>query len=281
MNALEIRHLGKRYDDFILSDINLELPAGCIMGFIGENGAGKTTTINLILDLIRRDAGEIFVLGRDNRRDFAAVKEHVGVVLDESCFPEALSAQAINGILKHGYRTWDQGRFLSMCKRFSLPPGKSIKEYSRGMKMKIGIAAALCHDTKLLIMDEATSGLDPIVRDEILDMLLAFIQDETHTVFMSSHIISDLEKISDYIAFIHRGKLLFCEEKDALRDRYAIVKCAADAFSRIDPNAVMGKRSGAFGVEALVLRERIPDGLTVEKASIEDIMVYMARGARQ
>ncbi len=281
MNALNIKNLSKRYDDFALQDVTFSLPAGCIMGFIGENGAGKSTTINLILDLIEPDTGEIFVLEHSNRKDFAAVKEHVGVVLDESCFPEALSAQAINGILKRIFQTWDEQRFFALCVHFFLPEGKPIKEYSRGMKMKLSIAAALSHDTRLLIMDEATSGLDPIVRDEILDMLLEFIQDETHSVFMSSHIISDLEKISDYIAFIHKGKLLFCEEKDMLRAKYGIVKCSPTAFSALDKCSIKGQRHSAFGVEALVLKDQIPSSFTVEPASIEDIMVYMAKEARQ
>ncbi len=183
--------------------------------------------------------------------------------------------------MKRIYKTWDETRYFNLCDRFALPKSKAVKDYSRGMKMKLCIAAALSHDTRLLIMDEATSGLDPIVRDEILDMLLEFIQDETHAVFISSHIISDLEKISDYIAFIHQGRLLFCEEIDVLLDKYAIVKCAAKVFSRIEPKAVLGKRSGVFGVEALVLRECIPSGFAVEKASIEDIMVYIVKGIRQ
>jgi len=280
-NALEIRNLSKSYGDFVLQDINLTLPSGCIMGFIGENGAGKTTTIRLILDLIRRDSGEIFLLGRDNRSDFSPVLEHVGVVFDESCFPEALSAGSVNGVMKHIYRTWDEQKYQDLCGRFSLPMKKSVKEYSRGMKMKLGFAVALSHDARLLILDEATSGLDPIARDEILDLLLDFIQDETHSVFISSHIISDLEKISDYIAFIHRGKLLFCEEKDALRSKYALIRCSAEELDNLGPGAVVGQRRGAFGAEALVIRDKIPQGLATEPAGVEDIMVYMVKESRK
>ncbi len=278
MDALSIKHLHKRYDDFSLQDVSFTLPSGCIMGFIGENGAGKTTTIKLILDLIHRDSGEIEVLSQSNQKNFESVKGHIGVVLDESCFPEALNALAINSIMKSIYKTWDEQRFFALCKRFSLPNQKPVKDYSRGMKMKIGIAAALSHNAKLLILDEATSGLDPIVRDEILDLLLDFIQDETHAVFLSSHILSDLEKICDYIAFIHQGKLLFCEEKDVLRDTYGIVKGSIDAISQLSESTV-AKRQNAFGAEALVRRSRVPKDYAVEPASLEDIMVFMAKEA--
>ena len=279
MNALDIRHLNKKYDDFSLQDLSLALPSGCIMGFIGENGAGKTTTIKLVLDLVQRDSGEIDVLGQSNQEDFESVKEHIGVVLDETCFPEVLHSNAINSILKSIYKTWDEKRFSCLCRRFSLPERKPIKDYSRGMKMKIAIAAALSHDTKLLILDEATSGLDPIVRDEILDMLLDFIQDESHSVFMSSHILSDLEKICDYIAFLHKGKLVFCEEKDKLRDAFGILKCTGDALAQLPKGSVVGQRRGSFGAEALVRRSIVPKSYALEPATLEDIMVFMAKEA--
>lgn len=274
MNGLEIRNLSKTYDGFSLENLNITLPSGCIMGFIGENGAGKSTTIKLILDLISRDTGEIKVLGKDLRNAGKDIKEHIGVVLDESCFPENLSQQEINKIMKNIYRTWDESKFNKYMQQFSLPLKKPIKDYSRGMKMKLSIAVALAHDSKILLLDEATSGLDPIVRDEILDVFLEFIQDERNSIFISSHIISDLEKICDYITFIHKGKLVFSEPKDDLMDSYGVLKCSEEEFKAIDTTAVKGYRKHKFGVEALVYRNKVKDSLLIEKASIEDIMLF-------
>jgi len=277
MNALEITNLNKSYKDFTLQNINITLAKGCIIGFIGENGAGKSTTIKLILDLIGRDSGDIKVLGQDNRTAEAWKKEHIGVVLDEACFPEGLHAKDVNLIMKSMYKTWDEQKFAALLSKFSLPKDKIVKDYSKGMKMKLNIAVALSHDSKLLILDEATSGLDPIVRDEILDVFLDFIQEEDHSIFMSSHITSDLEKICDYIAFIHKGRLLFCEEKDVLLSNYGILKCSQDELRAIAPDAVKGKRQSAFGVEALVLRDKVKGDYLIDPASIEEIMVYMAK----
>lgn len=273
-NAIEIRDLTKRYPDFTLNKVNITLPSGCIMGFIGENGAGKSTTIKLILNLIHRGSGQISVLGTDIDKMDASLKEHIGVVLDESYFPDNLSASNINTILKSVYKTWDEQRFAGYLQRFSLPEKKAVKDYSRGMKMKLAIAVALSHDSKLLILDEATSGLDPIVRDEILDVFLDFIQDETHSIFISSHIVSDLEKICDYITFIHRGSIQFSEPKDELLAKYGILKCRQEDFDKLNKQAVIGYRQNHFGVEALVYKQKIGSQLLVEPASIENIMLY-------
>lgn len=272
--ALQMKDVTKRYDGFVLDNMDITLPNGCIMGLIGENGAGKSTTIKLILDLIRRDGGTITVLGRDNKKDPKSLKENMGVVMDESCFPENLAVRDVNTIMKNIYRTWDEHVFRSYAGRFSLPDGKTVREYSRGMKMKLAIAVALSHDSRLLILDEATSGLDPVVRDEILDVFLDFIQDERHSIFMSSHILSDLEKICDYITFIHRGKLVFSQAKDDLIESYGLLKCSPSEFQAIDKTAVKGYRKSDFGVEALVLRSRVSGKYVVDRASIEDIMLY-------
>lgn len=280
-NALEIQNLTKKYDDFTLDGVNITLPSGCIMGFIGENGAGKSTTIKLILDLIRRDEGEILVLGSDIRSGERHLMEQIGVVMDESSFPENLNIKNVGQIMKSCYKTWDENIFAQYIQKFSLPDKKSIKEYSRGMKMKLSIAVALSHDSKLLILDEATSGLDPIVRDEILDVFLEFIQDEGHSIFLSSHIISDLEKICDYITFIHRGKIIFSETKDDLRDQYVIVRCSEPEYRSLDPAAVIGVRKNSFGVEALAIRNRIPAGLATDSASIEEIMLYFVKERKE
>lgn len=272
--ALTLNGVTKKYEDFTLDSIDIILPAGCIMGIIGENGAGKSTTIKLILDLIRRDSGTITVLRQDNKKGLEPVKENIGVVLDESCFPDNLNIKDINLIMKNIYATWDEGVFHSYCKRFSLPERKMIKDYSRGMKMKLAITVALSHDSKLLILDEATSGLDPIVRDEILEVFRDFLQDETHSIFMSSHIVTDLEKVCDYITFIHRGKIVFSQTTDSLVEDYGILKCSLSDFEKLDNSFVKGYRKSSFGVEALVLKKQVPGNHVVERATIEDIMLF-------
>ncbi len=276
-SAFKITNLSKSYKDFKLDNVNIELPKGCIMGFIGENGAGKSTTIKLILDLIHRDNGNITVLGKDNKKELNLVKENIGVVMDECFFPENITAKDINLIMKNIYKTWDEKKFNNLLNYFTLPEKKIIKEYSRGMKMKLSIAVALSHDSKLLILDEATSGLDPIIRDEILDVFLEFIQDEEHSIFVSSHIISDLEKICDYITFIHKGKIIFSEAKDSLLESYGILKCSSDEFKNIDKSTIKGSRKNSFGIEALVLKNRLKGKYIIDKASIEDIMLFYVK----
>ncbi len=206
-NALELSHITKDYGSFRLDDISFSLPGGAILGLIGENGAGKTTTIKCILNLIHRDAGEIRVLGQDNLAQERAIKEDLGVVLDESVFHDSLRPRDVDRIMARLYKGWDSALFARYCGKFSLPNEKTIKEFSKGMKMKLSIAAALAHRPRLLILDEATSGLDPVAREEILDEFLDFIQDEEHSVLLSSHITSDLEKCADYIVYLHRGEL--------------------------------------------------------------------------
>ncbi|MGI5891523.1 MAG: ABC transporter ATP-binding protein [Bacillota bacterium] len=271
--ALKLQNVCKSYPDFSLSDINITLPQGSIMGFIGANGAGKSTTIKLILDLIRRDSGQITVLGHDNRRNFIAIKEQIGVVMDETCFPESLCAKNIHSIMKNIYKNWQGEKFAGLLQRFSLPPEKVIKEYSRGMKMKLALAAALSHNARLLILDEATSGLDPMVREEILEVFMDFIKDERHSIFISSHILSDLEKICDRITFIHEGKIIFSQPKQQLLADYGLLKCSADQFADIDKSAVKAYRSNRFGIEALVYKQKMA-GDNIADASIEDIMLY-------
>ncbi|MDO4324138.1 MAG: ABC transporter ATP-binding protein [Lachnospiraceae bacterium] len=272
--ALETKNLTKTYPGFTLDHINLELPSGCIMGLIGENGAGKSTTIRLLLDLAKRDNGEIRVLGETLTTENRKLKEQIGVVMDECNFPECMKLKEIGRMMKLCYETWDQRRFEGLKRQFGLPEEKCVKDFSRGMKMKLSIAAALSHDSRLLILDEATSGLDPVVRDEILDIFLDFIQDEGHSIFISSHILSDLEKICDYITFLHEGRVVFSEEKSGLLEKYVIVKCSAQELSCLEPEAVIGVRRNSFGAEALVLRERVPGGYVQDPASIEDIMLY-------
>lgn len=276
-NALEIKNLTKTFDDFTLDNVSLTLPEGCIMGFIGENGAGKSTTIKLVLDLLHRDSGDISVLGRDIRKSGTDLREEIGVVMDESNFPVNLTLSNINSIMKYCYKTWNSKKFLSLAQQFDLPDKKAVKDYSRGMKMKLSIAVALSHGSRLLILDEATSGLDPIVRDEILDVFLEFIQDEKNSIFISSHIISDLEKICDYITFVHKGKIIFSETKEDLLEKYVLVKCTKDQYETIDKNAVVGVRKNSFGVEALMERSACSRGLVCDQPTIEDIMLYFVK----
>ena len=276
-NAIEIKHLKKTYDGFSLRDVDITLPSGYIMGFIGENGAGKTTTIKAMMGLIRPDSGEIKLLGRSVSDDDRELRENIGLVTEDYGMPAEADAADIGCIMNGIYRTWDSGRFSGYMERFGLPARKKIKDYSKGMKVKLSIAVALSHDSKLLVMDEATSGLDPAARDDVLDILRDFIQDESHSVFISSHILSDLEKVCDYITFIHRGRIVFSSEKDALMEKYGIVRCSREDFESLERNAVVAVRETGFGVEALVEKEMVNPALITDNAAIEDIMVMIIK----
>ena len=279
MNALEIKNLTKHYGDFTLDNLNLTLPSGCIMGLIGENGAGKSTTIKLILDMIRRDEGTITLLGRDNRENITLTKQDIGVVLDEVGIPACLSAVQVGKVMARTFTRWDKELYADYLKKLNLPEKRPFKEYSKGMKMKLGIAVALSHHPKLLILDEATSGLDPVVRDEVVEMFSEFTRDEDHAVLISSHIVSDLEKICDYIAFLHQGKLMLCEEKDRLLEEYGLIHCSREQLSELDQAAVKGVKTSPYGVEALVRRDGVPADLPVSPVSIEELFIFMVKEA--
>ena len=281
-NVIEIRGLCKHYRDFSLDHLDLDLPAGCVLGLVGENGAGKSTTIRLIMDALERDGGTVSVLGVDNKSPaFMDVKQDVGVVLDETCVPEVINARQLGKIMAGTYKNWDQAAYEGWIERFRLPADKKVKDYSRGMTMKLGIAAALSHHPRLLLLDEATGGLDPMVREELLEVFADFAAEEGHAVLLSSHIVSDLERICDYIAFLHKGKLALCEEKDVLLDKYGILKCSREQLANIPEEAVHGKRVGTYGVEALVEREFMPRDAVVDRANLEDIILYMVKGERK
>ena len=284
-NAIEIRGLCKSFGDFALDHIDLTLPGGSIMGLIGENGAGKTTTIKCILNLIRRDAGEISIWGRDNLREERAAKAGVGVVLDECFFHDSLRPRDLDRVLGPVFPDWDRGLYGDYLDKFRLPANKLIREFSRGMKMKLSLAAALAHRPRLLILDEATAGLDPVVRDEILDEFLAFIQDEDHAILISSHITSDLEKAADYITYLHQGKVVLSEAKDVILDSYGRAAGAAEQFARVDPADLVRVRRGSFGWEGLVADraafQRKYRDLLVEKTTLEDIMLFIGKGEVQ
>lgn len=277
MNALEIRGLKKSYGDFSLDVGELILPAGCIMGLVGENGAGKSTTIRLIMGMIRSEGGTVTILGRDDREGFRLTKEDVGVVLDEVGIP-ALTAAQTGKVMARAYKNWDQAVFDGLVRRLDIPTDKSFSEMSRGNKMKLGIAVALSHHARLLILDEATNGLDPVVRDEVLELLNDFTRDEENAVLISSHIVSDLEKICDYIAFLHKGRILLCEEKDVLSGAYGLMRCPAERLGELDPAAILTRRVTSYGAEAIVRRDGVPAGTELGPISIEDIFVGMVKG---
>ena len=275
-NALEIKNLSKDYGDFVLEDISLSLPKGTIMGFIGENGAGKSTTIKCILDLIKKDTGEIKLLGNSTPLS-SKEKENIGVVLDADNLPDYVTIVDLNLIMKNIFTQWNSQIYFNYVKKFHLPEKKKVSDFSRGMKMKLAIAIALSHDAKLLILDEATSGLDPIVRDEILDIFLEFIQDEEHSILVSSHITSDLERIADYITYIHEGKIVFCEPKDYLLENYVKVQFTDVQFENFDKTRIIGKRKGRFSIDALVTNGNDLHDYVTEKPTIEEIMLYFGK----
>ncbi|MBQ3102938.1 MAG: ABC transporter ATP-binding protein [Oscillospiraceae bacterium] len=279
MNALELKNLTKSFPDFTLSDLNLTVPSGCILGLIGENGAGKSTTIKLILGMLKADSGSITILGSDSAQN-SQLKEEIGVVLDEPGFPECVTPREVGKIMRGIYRSWDEKEYAALLKRFALPEKKKYKDFSRGMKMKLAIAVALSHHPKLLILDEATNGLDPVVRDEVVEMFSEFTRDENHSVLISSHIVSDLEKICDYIAFLHEGRLLIFEEKDILRESYGLLHCTAQELNTVAPAAIVGVRTSPYGVEAIVRRSAVSADIPLSPVSIEDLFICMSKEAR-
>ncbi len=277
MNAIEVKDLTKSYSGFKLDKISFTLPSGCIMGLVGENGAGKSTTIKLILNMIKKDGGEVKILGKDNSDNIKITKEDVGVVLDEVGIPELLNAKQVGKIMKNTFRNWNEKDYGENLTRLSVPFDKPFKDFSRGMKMKLGIAIALSHNAKLLILDEATSGLDPVVRDEVLDIFNEFTRDENHSILISSHIVSDLEKLCDYIAFLHKGKLLLFEEKDVLLAEYGVIHCTEKQLRELTPSSVIHKKISPYGIEAIVKRGKIPNSMSVSPISIEELFVQMAK----
>lgn len=278
--ALELKEVSKHYDDFTLDKISFTVPQGSIVGLIGENGAGKSTTINAILGLIKKDHGTITMLGKS---DIDAVcKDNLGVVFDGNNYPDVLTPRQLGNVFENIYGTWDKKKYMELLDKFKLPLNKKIKDFSKGMKMKYSISVAFSHYSKLLILDEATSGLDPIMRDEILDMFLDFIQDEEHSILVSSHITSDLEKVADYIVFIHDGKIVFQKPKDELLENYGIIKCGAKLFEEMDKKEIIAYRKQDYEWQVLVnnrqsAQKKYPNAMIVP-ASIDEIMLMYVKG---
>ena len=283
MNAIELSHVTKHFPGFTLQDLSLTVPSGTICGLVGENGAGKSTTIRLLMGALRPDSGTCTVRGADSASpEFLSLKEDIGVVLDEAYFPESLNALQVGGVMAKTYRRWDGKQYQNYLTRFGLPEKKPFKDFSRGMKMKLAIAVALSHSPRLLVLDEATAGLDPIVRDEVLEIFNEFTREEDHSILISSHILSDLEKLCDYIAFLHQGRLLFCDEKDRLLEEYGIFVGTADQVNSLQDGAVVARENSSFGgVRCLVKRALVPAGWALERPTVEDIVLFLVKGAKE
>ena len=281
MNVIEINGLMKKYPGFTLGPLNLKVPQGTIVGFVGENGAGKSTTLRLILSLAHPDAGTIDLLGQPTGMGNPQVHERVGVVFDDISLPDSFTVKNAGELGKRLYKSWESETYASYQQRFDLASSKRVGDLSRGMRMKLGLAMALSHAADLLIFDEATSGLDPVIRDEVLDIMLEFIEDPTHSILFSSHIVSDIEKAADYVAFIREGKLKFMEQKDELLDSWRIAALTNEQANQLDSAQVLGRRRHDFGQEVIVRPGAVPAGVQATRPTIEDIMVYTIKGEDQ
>lgn len=284
-NIIEIKNLKKRYDDkFGLGEIDITIPKGVIVGLIGENGAGKTTLIKSMLNIVKIDSGEIKIFEKDYKKDEKEIKEDIGVVLDNMFFPELLNAKDINNTMKDIYKNWDSKLYFSYLKDFNLPDDKSLKSMSKGMRKKLEIATALAHKPKLLILDEPTSGLDPVVRSEVLDIFQKFIEDEEHSIVLSTHITSDLEHIADEIIFIDNGKKVLQNSRDKIIDNFGVLKCDIDYFSKIDKQDIIAYKKTKYTYEILVNNKeqmsRKYDECVIDKITLEELMVLIIKGEK-
>ena len=285
-NILEVEKLCKSFSnsDSALDNVSFSIPYGSIMGFVGENGAGKTTTISCILNTMVQDSGTIRLFGKELSDDDTEVREKIGVVYDGDNFPAYWTAEQLSDVMQGLYKNWDDGLFQTYLEKFQLQPKKKIKHYSRGMTMKLAVAAALSHHPQLLILDEATSGLDPVMRDDMLDVFLDFVQDENHSILLASHITSDLEKIADYITLIHHGKLIMTVSKNDLAYNYAVMRCKESQFRQLDPNDILAYRKRDFQTDVLVANgkeaERKYHGCMVDHVSVDEMMLLLVKGTR-
>lgn len=284
-NIIEIKNLVKKYDNrFTLGSIDLEIPNGVIVGLIGENGAGKTTLIKSILNILKIDEGNIKIFNKNFNKEENTIKEDIGVVLDNMFFPEILTPKDINIVMKDIYKKWDEELFKKYLNDFGLNINKQIKTMSKGMRKKLEIATSLSHHPKILILDEPTSGLDPVVRNEVLDIFLDFIQDEEHTILLSTHITSDLEHIADKIIFINKGKILLDKNRDDLLDNYGILKCDIDSFDTISKEDIIVYKKNKYNYEILVdniskIKKKYKNFI-VDKITLEELMVLMIKGVK-
>lgn len=278
MNAIEIKDVNKTLGQFSMKDINLNLPTGCIMGLVGKNGAGKTTLIKLILGIAKADSGTITVLGCDNRKHFKYTKQYIGYVPDSGIFDENYTLIKINKLMGGIYREWNESLFLEYAKKFHLSLDQKIKEFSKGMKAKLSIMTAICHGAKLLIMDEPTTGLDPVARDEIVNILFEFTREEDCSVLISSHIVSDLEKLCDYICLIDNGQIQFIEEKDEILEKYVLCNCTTEQYNDIPKEAVISVENTNYSLKLILDKSKLNGiGLETEKTTLEDVLIHMIK----
>ncbi len=278
MNAIEIKNLSKSYKNFTLQNISFDVPKGTIVGLVGENGAGKSTTLNILMDTIKRDSGDVKILGVDNTSaEFTPLKNDIGVVLEKNNFPEKFTVPNIQKTISKFYINWSDTDFDNYVKVFKLPIDKKISDFSTGMLMKLNLAVALSHGAKVLILDEVTSGLDPMAREKLLDILYDYSRDDEKSILLSSHIVSDLEKICDYICFIHEGKIILFEEKDKILEDYSILKVTRSTYPSIPLNAIVRKKEIYGGYELLVKRDKVSDAFTSEKSTLEDIIIFLSK----
>ncbi len=285
--ALELKEVSKTYEnsDFVLDKVSFTLPTGAVMGFVGENGAGKTTTIGCVLNTLFRNSGVVRLFGKEMTDDDIELRENIGVVYDGNNFPDYLTAGQLSDIMQGVYQKWDNALFQKYLNTFHLNKSQKIGRYSKGMTMKLAIAVALAHHPKLLILDEATSGLDPVMRDEMLDVFLEFVGTDEHSILLSSHITSDLEKIADYITFIHNGKIILTERKDNLIYNYAILRCREKQFAELDTKDILAYRRQDYQIDVLVSDKRQAErkyaGVVIDHATIDEIMLVLVKGDRQ
>lgn len=279
MNAIEVKDVSKELGHFRLKNISFLVEQGTVMGFIGQNGAGKSTTIKCLLNMLKITEGEIKLLGK--KHSDVEIKQRIGVVFDELHVPESLSSIELCNFYEDVYSNWDRTYFFDLLDRLDVSRFTKVSKLSRGMKMKLGLSLALAHHPKLLILDEPTSGLDPIVRDEVLDLLLDYMENPDHSILISSHILSDLEKIADSLTFIKNGEVLFSDNKDSLLYDYALWKGTKEQAEAIPTDAIIGRRRSAFGLEMLILRSKVSTAFELERPSIEDLMLFFTKGERQ
>lgn len=280
--AMEVNHLYKRYEGFEMEDVSLRLPEGSIVGVIGENGAGKSTMIKACMNLIEKDGGEILFWGEALKDKEKQLKEDIGVVFDSINFYDTLTPLKIGKICRAAYKNWDEAMYADYLRSFELPKNKEIQTFSKGMQVKLCLAVAMSHKARLLLLDEPTSGLDPVVRDDIMDLFLEFVQSEEHSVLFSSHITTDLERVADYIVFIHKGRVILCESKDELLYRYGIMRCGEEDYRRIDREDILTERKSGYQWNILVNdRERIKKkypSLILDAATLDEIMLLYIKG---
>lgn len=279
-NIVEIKNLTKKYNSFVLNDINLKIPSGVIVGIIGENGAGKTTLIKSMLNMIKIDSGDIKIFNMNMKENEDIIKEDIGVVFDDSFLSEYLTLKDISKIMKRIYKNWSDEKYNKIIEKFNLPLDKIVNKFSSGMKMKTKLAVAFSSLPKLLILDEPTSSLDPIIRNEILNLFQEFIEDGEHSIIFSTHITSDLEHVADYVVYMEKGEIIFNKEKDILTEKYGIIKTTKEELDKIDKEDIIKILKNKYNIEVLIKDKSKYKNYIIDKPTVEDIMIMYAKGEK-